>query len=287
MKRFSRFIFNFFWVLFIGLWSAISNAVLGVACCITVVGIPFGLQYFKFIRLVFAPAGKVVVTKFSRHPIMNTIWLILGGLEMMIVYYALGLVLFITVIGAPMGIQLFKIAAFEFAPFGAEVLCDGEYSKEQNLSYDYRMLIKRIAQNPQKEVGLNIDGTPETAAQRLKDRQASFVKMRQRNTILDKREKILEGVALAIFIPLGLYFDLGSMLLSVFLMIAPTVLLIVIFGFINAKRQRAFYERTIADLIPYYPNGSPEMKKVATFEQFATAIGVLLPQDRANTRMRF
>ena len=112
MKKFGRFLFNFFWVIIVGLESAISNAILGALCCVTIIGIPLGKQYFKFIKLAFAPAGKVVVTKYSRHPVLNTLWLIFGGLEMMIIYWLLGVVLSITIIGFPLAKQLFKISIY-------------------------------------------------------------------------------------------------------------------------------------------------------------------------------
>jgi len=61
MKKALGIIFNVFWILSVGISSVIVNATTGIACCITLIGIPFGLQHFKFIPLAFAPAGKVLV----------------------------------------------------------------------------------------------------------------------------------------------------------------------------------------------------------------------------------
>ncbi len=49
---------NFIWIIFAGLWLAISHALLGIACCITIIGIPFGLAHFKLAAISFAPLGK-------------------------------------------------------------------------------------------------------------------------------------------------------------------------------------------------------------------------------------
>ena len=124
MKKFWQIVFNIFWVLCVGLESAIANAIAGVCYCVTIIGIPFGLQYFKFIPLVFAPAGKKVVLNYGSHPIMNTLWLLCGGLFAAIAYFISGGLLTITIIGYPLAKQLFKIALFNFAPFGCQIVSD-------------------------------------------------------------------------------------------------------------------------------------------------------------------
>lgn len=149
MKKFLNVLFNVFWVLIVGLVSAISSGLLGVACCVTIIGIPLGLQYFKFVKLVFAPAGKIVVTKYSRHPVMNTFWLVFGGFLAVIIYFVIALLLCVTIVGIPLAKQLFKIMKFMCAPFGSEILKDGEYSKKKNLTYDMKLLNRHICANPQ------------------------------------------------------------------------------------------------------------------------------------------
>lgn len=51
---------NVFWVVLIGLWEAIAYVVTGAIFCITVVGIPFGLQLFKMAKLSLLPFGAEV-----------------------------------------------------------------------------------------------------------------------------------------------------------------------------------------------------------------------------------
>ena len=52
----------------------------------------------------------------------NILWLILGGLEMAIAYAIAGLLMFLTIIGIPFGIQAFKLAGFSLWPFGRMIV---------------------------------------------------------------------------------------------------------------------------------------------------------------------
>lgn len=59
----AKVIVNIIWLILTGLWSAIAYAVTGLALCITIVGIPFGLQYFKFAKLMLMPFGAKITDK--------------------------------------------------------------------------------------------------------------------------------------------------------------------------------------------------------------------------------
>ena len=112
---------NVIWIIFGGLFTAISWLLLGVLLCITIIGIPFGKQCFKFAGLTLAPFGREVAVNFSKHPVMNIIWLVLFGWEMFLGYLTSAVLLCITIIGIPFGVQIFKISALALFPFGAEV----------------------------------------------------------------------------------------------------------------------------------------------------------------------
>lgn len=56
-------IMNFLWCILSGLWLAIGHALVGVADCLTIIGIPFGLANFKLAATSFAPLGKRAVSK--------------------------------------------------------------------------------------------------------------------------------------------------------------------------------------------------------------------------------
>ena len=54
---------NVLWILLGGIWIALSHLVFGAILCITVIGIPFGLQHFKLAALALTPFGKDIVEK--------------------------------------------------------------------------------------------------------------------------------------------------------------------------------------------------------------------------------
>ena len=54
---------NVVWFVFAGIWLAIAHLVVGIACFITIIGIPFGWAHFKLVEISLAPIGKVIVSK--------------------------------------------------------------------------------------------------------------------------------------------------------------------------------------------------------------------------------
>lgn len=51
---------NVVWVLLCGIELALAFAAMGIACCATIIGIPFGLQHFKFAMLALTPFGAEI-----------------------------------------------------------------------------------------------------------------------------------------------------------------------------------------------------------------------------------
>ena len=54
---------NVLWAIFFGWEMALGYLASGVICCITIIGIPFGLQAFKMVKLAFLPFGASIVQK--------------------------------------------------------------------------------------------------------------------------------------------------------------------------------------------------------------------------------
>lgn len=52
---------NILWFILVGLWLGLGYGICGILFCITIIGIPFGLQCFKLAKLAFVPFGKDVV----------------------------------------------------------------------------------------------------------------------------------------------------------------------------------------------------------------------------------
>lgn len=58
------FLMNILWLLISGIWLAIAEVITGVALCITIIGIPFGLQHFKYATLALMPFGTRVEKRY-------------------------------------------------------------------------------------------------------------------------------------------------------------------------------------------------------------------------------
>lgn len=114
---------NLLWFIFGGFVSGLSWCLAGVLWCITIVGIPVGTQCFKFAALSFFPFGKEVnYGGGAGSLILNIIWLVVSGLPLAIEHACIGIVLCITIIGIPFGLQQFKLAKLALMPFGATVV---------------------------------------------------------------------------------------------------------------------------------------------------------------------
>jgi uncharacterized membrane protein YccF (DUF307 family) len=57
------FVGNIIWFIFAGAWLAIGHVASALACFITIIGIPFGIQHLKLAVLALAPIGKTIVAK--------------------------------------------------------------------------------------------------------------------------------------------------------------------------------------------------------------------------------
>ena len=114
---------NLLWFIFGGFFSGLAWMISGLLCCVTIIGIPLGLQCFKFASLSFWPFGKEVVYGGGAVSLLaNIIWLIFCGIWMAIINLVFGAVWCLTIIGIPFGQQFFKIAKLSLTPFGAQVM---------------------------------------------------------------------------------------------------------------------------------------------------------------------
>ena len=113
---------NILWFVLAGFWLGISWFLAGLLCYATVIGIPLGRQCFKIARLSFFPFGKEV-TYGGGAPslIANIVWIVCLGFALAVEAAIIGVVLCITVIGIPFGLQCFKLAKLALMPFGAKI----------------------------------------------------------------------------------------------------------------------------------------------------------------------
>lgn len=119
---------NLIWLIFGGLAGGLSWLVAGCLWCLTIVGIPIGLQCFKLAGLSFWPFGKEVVYSNSGISfVVNIIWLVASGLPLALAHCLSGILLTLTIIGIPFAKQSFKLAKLALMPFGARVVTSSRY----------------------------------------------------------------------------------------------------------------------------------------------------------------
>lgn len=117
-----RILGNIIWIILGGLLSALGWIIVGALWCITIIGLPVGLQCFKMASISLNPFGKDIRYEGGAVSLLlNIIWLFAGGLELAFTNAVLGMLLCITVVGIPFGMQFFKIAKLALFPFGAVV----------------------------------------------------------------------------------------------------------------------------------------------------------------------
>ena len=120
-----KFLGNILWLIMGGLVVSLYYALMGVLFCITVIGIPFGLQLIKMAGLALWPFGRDVHSDSNDGGclsiIMNFIWIIFGGIEIALLHVGFGIICCLTIVGIPFGMQHFKMAILAFIPFGKKI----------------------------------------------------------------------------------------------------------------------------------------------------------------------
>lgn len=117
---------NLIWLIFGGLAAAVGYVAGGIVLCVTIVGIPFGIQCFKLAILVLWPFGRQVESTTRSGgcltAVCNIIWILCGGWFTALMHLFFGLLLFITVIGIPFARQHFKLLEISMMPFGKRIV---------------------------------------------------------------------------------------------------------------------------------------------------------------------
>ncbi|MGF1601437.1 MAG: YccF domain-containing protein [Thermosynechococcaceae cyanobacterium] len=116
---------NIIWLIFGGFFAGLGYILGGLALCLTIVGIPFGVQTIKLGFATFTPFGRqVVVTRNADSLlalVLNVIWVLLFGWEIAIAHLLSAAILAITIIGLPFAKQHLKLLVLAFLPFGREL----------------------------------------------------------------------------------------------------------------------------------------------------------------------
>ncbi len=117
---------NILWIIFGGgLFLFLEYFIGGLLLCITIIGIPFGLQCIKLSFMALLPFGKEVVHTDNASGclsvIMNIIWILVGGIWVALTHVVFAVICAITIIGIPFALQHMKLVSLSFTPFGKEV----------------------------------------------------------------------------------------------------------------------------------------------------------------------
>ena len=116
---------NLLWLILGGLIVAVIYFIVGLLLCVTIIGIPFGVQLFKLGTYALWPFGREMVFAPDEPGclslVMNLLWILLGWWEIAIVHGVFGLICCVTIVGIPWGVQHFKMAVNSLFPFGLEI----------------------------------------------------------------------------------------------------------------------------------------------------------------------
>ena len=113
---------NVIWLLCGGLLSGAGYIVYGLGMCLTIIGIPFGIQAIKLGVATLAPFGLEIREAEDSGGILelvaNVIWLVAFGWQIALVHVTMALLLGLTIVGIPFAVQHLKLVPLSLLPFG-------------------------------------------------------------------------------------------------------------------------------------------------------------------------
>jgi uncharacterized membrane protein YccF (DUF307 family) len=120
-----RTILNLIWLVLSGLWLALAYAFAGVIMYALIITIPFGVASFRLAAYVLWPFGRTVIRRpgaGTASMVGNVLWFLLAGAWIALAHVFLGLILCLTIVGIPLGLGNFKLAAVAIAPLGKQIV---------------------------------------------------------------------------------------------------------------------------------------------------------------------
>ncbi len=116
---------NIIWLIFGGFLTGLGYIIGGLLTCLTIIGIPFGLQAIKIGFATFTPFGKEVVSEktadSSLKLVFDIVWAVLFGWEIAIAHLTAAAILAITILGIPFAKQHIKLIILALLPFGRDL----------------------------------------------------------------------------------------------------------------------------------------------------------------------
>jgi uncharacterized membrane protein YccF (DUF307 family) len=116
---------NIIWLIFGGFIAGLGYIIGGLLLCVTIIGIPFGVQSIKIGIATFAPFGKEIVEGENANSplriLFNLVWILLFGWEIAMAHLVGAILLGITIIGIPFALQHIKLIPLALLPFGRDL----------------------------------------------------------------------------------------------------------------------------------------------------------------------
>ena len=236
------------WVIFVGFWGSAFSALVGALCCLTIVGIPFGIKHFKFIKLLFFPSNVAVATRTRhKHLAINLGWAIFGGLLTRYlsafwesVYAFLGLKSFAN--------NLHIVRDYLVSPYDSELIENGKYSSTGDTRYDYNLLQRKIIKNPNQLIMDEKRGRVVTIKKHLKQYDGEVASITRTSSIT---------IFLAIAV---MFFGVASLFTSPFIGIPIVIITFAICVVMNDFQKNhllRFYDKNIKRLMTLYNEDAP------------------------------
>ena len=112
---------NLVWLIFGGFLAGLGYILGGLVLCLTIVGIPFGMQAIQLGVASLTPFGKEAKPNERAGGLLSlvfdVIWLVVAGWEIALAHLVGGLILAITIVGLPFAKQHFKLIPVALFPF--------------------------------------------------------------------------------------------------------------------------------------------------------------------------
>ncbi len=116
---------NIIWLIFGGFIAGAGYIIGGLLTCLTIIGIPFGIQSIKLGFATMTPFGRTIERSDQAggflETVFNILWAILFGWEIAVAHLTSAIVLAITIIGIPFARQHIKLIPLALFPFGREL----------------------------------------------------------------------------------------------------------------------------------------------------------------------
>jgi len=116
---------NIIWLIFGGFITGMGYILGGLLVCVTIVGIPFGMQAIKLGAASMTPFGKEIVVLKEVNEfwqmVANVLWAVVLGWEIAVAHLVHAVILAITIVGLPFAKQHIKLIPIALFPFGREL----------------------------------------------------------------------------------------------------------------------------------------------------------------------